>query len=314
MTDKKTEVATVNAKGTAKQVSDLLGVESMQKQLRILLPKYLTPERFVRVARTLIQTTPKLAECSAESLVSSLVELAEVGLEPGSFSGEAYLVPFYNKHTRQKEAQAMLGYKGLVKMARNSGKITQVAAHTVHEKDEFSFELGDHPKLVHRPDWRAENPGEPVAYYATALWKNGGREFIVMTPREVEARRQRSRAKDIGPWVTDYDPMAQKTVLKKLCRLLPLTSAAMIMVAQDDLRDQAIDVTASEVEDREPPKTLEDLKAEMKGLEPNPEMIAEAGHFDTSVTEAIDKDLQAEFNISQKAEEDKARTPATPTD
>lgn len=190
--------------------------------LKAACSKHLTPERLLRVAGAAISRQPKLLECSIESLYVAVSNCGQLGLEP-NLLGEAYLVPYRNKKTGRTEAQFLPGYRGLVKLARRSGELATIEAHVVHEKDTFTFAYGDQPHIEHVPYSGDDDPGRLTFGYAVAVFKDGSRQRDVMSRREIEAVRTRSMASDSGPWVTDYEEMAKKTVVRRLCKMLPLT-------------------------------------------------------------------------------------------
>jgi len=72
--------------------------------LPVTARKFLTPERVVQVSCTAIAKSPLLLECSPMSIMKSVMDCVQVGLEPGGPLGHAYLVPFYNKKVGGKEA------------------------------------------------------------------------------------------------------------------------------------------------------------------------------------------------------------------
>jgi len=144
----------------------------------------------------------------------SIMQAAELGLEIGGLLGEAYLVPF------KGEATCIVGYRGLINLARRSGQIASVSAHVVHAKDDWEVDIAnDHVR--HSPCMQGD-PGEAIFVYATARFRDGSKQLDVMTMREVELIRSRSRARS-GPWVTDYEEMAKKTVVRRLSKYLPLS-------------------------------------------------------------------------------------------
>ena len=181
------------------------------------LPRHLTPDRITKVALTAINKTPALLACTKESLLMSIMQAAEVGLEPGGALGEGYLVPY------GKQCQFIPGYRGLISLARRSGQIVSLEAHVVHAKDSFTFELGLESKLVHVPNLEDEDPGPLRFVYAVAKLQGGGVQFEVMSRAQVEAIRKRSKAGGNGPWVTDYEEMARKTVVRRLFKYLPVS-------------------------------------------------------------------------------------------
>lgn len=208
-------------RSTASDLQKLL--ESHRDQIAMALPRHLTPERMIRVALTAYTTTPGLWDCDIKSIAACVVQASILGLEPQSVLGEAYLIPFSAKGKTQKQCQLIVGYQGLLKLVRNSGELIMVNAQPVYLRDDFDFEDGLDPYLRHKraPGTPAER-GEIVAYWAGAVLKGGGKQFVVMTKPEIEAHRDKySKAKSFGPWVTEFDQMAMKTCIRRLAKLLP---------------------------------------------------------------------------------------------
>ncbi len=198
----------------------------MQSEIKAALPSQgCTVERFTRVVLTAVRTTPKLLECDPISLLAAVMQAAQLGLEPGGALGHCYFVPYAGK------VQFQLGYRGMIELARRSGNIQSICAQVVHENDLFEYEYGLHENLRHVPA-KGER-GKPTHYYAYAMLKDGGHQFEVMTAGDVEKIRQRSKAKDSGPWITDYEEMGRKTPTRKLFKYLPVRVEIQIMVAQD---------------------------------------------------------------------------------
>jgi recombination protein RecT len=187
--------------------------------------KHLDSERMVRLALTACSSSPLLLRATPESIAACLMDCARLGLEPTG-KGGVWLVPFkrFDKKTNRSwvEATAITDYRGELALARRSGQIKEVAAHAVYEQDEFRLEYGDEERLVHKPELFGPR-GKVLGYYAIAKLTTGGVQRAFMTLDEVIARRDRSRAKDNGPWVTDFDAMALKTVIRVLCNLLPMS-------------------------------------------------------------------------------------------
>lgn len=203
-------------------------------------------DRFLRVALTELRTKPELLNCTRESVLGGLMLCAQLGLEPGGPLGHAYLVPFKNRKTGRIEATFILGYKGIIALARRSGHIESIVARAVFEHDDFTYEFGLDEKLVHRPKLDGDR-GQPFAYYAVARYVGGGHNFVVLSKSDVDRYRARSRAKDSGPWITDYEAMALKTCVRRLAAWLPLTVEAATAVDADESVARGIDVDASEL-------------------------------------------------------------------
>lgn len=210
------------------QVRDLL--EKAKPQLALALPKHLTADRLLRVALTAVQRTPDLLNCDRLSLLGAIMQAAQLGLEPDGVLGHAYLVPFGS------QVQLIPGYKGLIALARRSGEISSIAAHVVYERDQFIYAYGLDEKLIHVPAATDER-GKAVYAYAVARFKDGGHAFEVMSFQQIEAIRKLSRAATRGPWVTHWDEMARKTVIRRLAKYLPLSVEFQRAAALGDLAD-----------------------------------------------------------------------------
>lgn len=205
------------------------------KTMQTVLPKHMSAERMARIALTVIRTNPQLLECSMPSLIGGVLEASKLGLEIG-LMGQAYLVPFNNKKTGQKEAQFIIGYRGLIDLVRRSGQVSTIEAREVHENDEFDFSYGLENNLIHKP--KLTDRGEVIAYYAVAKMKDGGYSFLVMSKEDIEKYRDKyAKAKDYGPWKDDFDAMAKKTVLRQLIKYLPIS---VEYLAHDELSGQEV--------------------------------------------------------------------------
>jgi recombination protein RecT len=191
-------------------------LEQMKGQLAKALPKHLTPDKMVRIVLTAVQKTPKLLDCTRESVLGAIVTCSQLGLSPDGVLGEAYLIPF------KDQCQLIIGYQGLMKLARQSGQVSNIYAFPVHEGDEFRWSLGLDPDITHVPSDDPERESKEITHvYAVAKLKDGGTQFVVMTKHGVDKMRARSRASGSGPWVTDYVAMALKTGMRQLSKWIP---------------------------------------------------------------------------------------------
>jgi len=125
-------------------IADL--IKAMKPEIEKALPEVLTPERFTRMALSALNTTPKLAECTRMSFLSALMNAAQLGLDPNTPLGEAYLIPYYDKGVCQ--CQFQMGYKGLLNLAYRNPQMQMIIAQAVYEKDKFEYELSLNPKLT----------------------------------------------------------------------------------------------------------------------------------------------------------------------
>lgn len=223
-------------------------IKAGEQQFAAALPKHLNSERFTRIAITTIRQNPKLAECNAESLLGSLMTIAQLGLEPGVL-GQCYLIPFKNNKLGTIECQFQLGYKGMIELLRRTGQLSDIYAYTVYSNDEFSIEYGLERTLKHIPAFsNADGRGEIVGFYSVAILKDGTRAFEYMTKREVieheEKYRKGNFKNDI--WNKNFEEMSLKTVTKKMLKWLPI-SVEMIENLRKDEQIHKLDEKTNEV-------------------------------------------------------------------
>lgn len=199
-------------------------LKAQRPELEKALTRSLDVDRFIVSVTTAVKTNPGLLECTPLSIVACAQQAAIYQLEMGSVLGQCYMVPYYNKHTRSKEAQFQIGYRGLQALAFRSGKVSSFPAHVVRERDTFDYELGTHPYIRHKPTG-APDPGPVTHVYAVIHVRDGQSDFEVMTREQIEAHRQRY-SKDTRPdsaWNTAWEEQAKKTVIRRLAKRTPVS-------------------------------------------------------------------------------------------
>ena len=164
----------ITRNGKPQTLADLITGDSMKKQFALALPKHLNADRFTRVALTELRKVPKLMEADPASFMGAVMQCAQLGIEPGGALGHAYLLPFENRRSGKTEVQFILGYKGMIDLARRSGQIVSIEARAVYERDTFSVRFGLDPDLQHEPAWEEDDRGELRAVYAVAKLQGGG--------------------------------------------------------------------------------------------------------------------------------------------
>lgn len=241
---KKMETATAaqtNGNGTPKTVADTLEGYLSQNREKILqaLPKHISADRISRLAVTTIRENPNLLNCTVPSLFSAILKCVQLGIEPGPL-GHAYFVPFYKsvkdksgQWSKVREVTFIIGYKGLLALARRSGQYKTIGAMPVYNNEVFEYEAGTNPRLRHVP-CTFQTPGKLIGFYAIAGTVSGDFQVEFMNVKQVDAIRARSKAKDDGPWVTDYEQMGRKTVLRRLCNYLDLQVEVAAQIAETD--------------------------------------------------------------------------------
>jgi len=172
-------------------------------------------------ALQIIRGSDALQKCSRDSLRAAVVNVGLTGVTLNPLLQQAFLVP------RKGKVVLDLSYRGMVKIATDSGGVSHLEAATVHENDHFYYERGLNPRLEHRP---ADGERGPLTYaYAVAYLPNGYKTFEVMSRADIDKVKATSAAKS-GPWVDWYEEMARKTVVKKLFKLLPVTDRMSLAV------------------------------------------------------------------------------------
>lgn len=197
-------------------------LEKQRHQIAAALPKHVSPDRMIRLACTEFSKNPLLQKCTPVSVFGSIIQASQLGLEIGVL-GQAYLVPYRNnKAGGIYEAQMIPGYKGLIALARRSGEVTSIETHIVYARDEFDLVLGIESSVKHIPFLEGDR-GAPRLVYGVAKFKDGGHHFEWMPLTEVDRIRSRSKASNNGPWVTDYEQMVRKTLIRRMANYLPMS-------------------------------------------------------------------------------------------
>jgi len=264
---KSTAVAIVQDKGGLQALA-----KQMERQIADVLPRHVRPEAILKSLMVAGSKQPLLYKCTKASIAQSIMGAAQLGLDCSGTLGSAYLVPYKNNKTGVYESQLIIGYRGLIDLARRSGQIDSIEARCVYANDIFDYELGTDPKVYHKPT--IDDPGDLVAVYGVARIKGQSMPQIeVMSKSQVDKIRAKSKAGKFGPWVEYYAEMARKTVVRLLCKYLPL-SPEMFAAQQAEAeyvpveyatatasRSErlALDLGAEPEPDQEPEETPEDL-------------------------------------------------------
>lgn len=208
-------------------------IRSMEPEIKKALPSVITPERFTRMVFTALSSNPNLQDCTPQSFLGSMMQAAQLGLEPNTPIGQAYLVPY--KNHGKLECQFQLGYKGLIDLAYRSGEIKDIQAHEVYENDKFEYEFGLEPKLKHIP--ATSNRGEVIMYYAVFHMVNGGYGFEVMSKDDIIKHAQKASqayGSSFSPWDNYFDEMSKKTVIKKCLKYAPIKTDFVRAISADE--------------------------------------------------------------------------------
>lgn len=223
MADTKTEAPKEKPK-TLKQ-----WLESAAEQIAAVSPPNVKPERVIRMALLAAHKNPRITECTPDSVVFSVIQIASWGLEIGR---TAHLVPFKNTRNNTYTCTPMIDVKGIAQAMIQSGEVMSIDARVVRDGDVFKVIYGTEPTIIHEPVIGSTT--EITAFYAVFVLPNGDRKFEVMSKAEVDKVRAGSRSKDDGPWVSWYDEMGKKTVVKRGSKLIPMTERVHDLIEADN--------------------------------------------------------------------------------
>lgn len=248
--------------------AQVMGDETRSADLFRSLPRHIPPARFQRNLVNLLMQKPEMMRYDARLVFREVSKAAALGLLLDPHLGEAYVVPVWNGQAKRQEPQLRIGYRGIIKLARQSGEISNIYADEVCELDKFISEKGTDPRLEHRPDY-SKPRGNPICYYAVVKYKDGTHDFEVMSLDEIHRIRDRSDAYKAfiagkiatTPWDTDEGEMAKKTVLRRLGKRMPQCSDLADALGYETDADQragpVIDLTMAPRQEQVAPKTIE---------------------------------------------------------
>jgi recombination protein RecT len=243
-------------------VAQLLMSPEMKSQIAAALPRHMTPDRLARIVLTQIRTVPKLATADQGSLLGAIMQCAQLGLEPGGALGHVYLLPFDKRAKNSRggwevvgtDVQVIIGYRGMIDLARRSGQILSLESRAVYAADAFRYRFGLDSTVEHQPNDEADDRGALTHVYAVAKLRDGGVQFEVMSRREVEKvmkssqgyksaidSAERYKKDPTGPWFEHFEEMAKKTVIRRLFKYLPVSIEMQRAVVLDEQGDAGVD-------------------------------------------------------------------------
>mgnify|MGYP005772511477 CR=1 FL=1 len=239
---KNTASQPVEKKKQPSNIKEWIG--ALQPQISQALPKTIDNERFMRMALNAVANNQALQECSPRSFLAALMNAAQLGLEPNTPLGQAYLLPYNTK--QGKLCQFQIGYKGLIDLAYRSGEFRSISAHVVYSKDYFDYELGLDAFLKHKP--ATGDRGSAIYVYGVFRLQNGGYGFEVMSIDDVKLHAQKySKSYTRGPWQTNFEEMAKKTVIRKLLKYAPLKVEVLRAISTDGTIKEELNEDMTEI-------------------------------------------------------------------
>lgn len=251
--------AALTAQPERPNIMALLGQEKTRKQLAALAGRYMDGERMLALLVNCVRKTPKLAECDPQSVLSCMMVLAGLGLEPNTPTGQAYLIPYERRVKRGRDwatvvdCQVQIGYKGFITLALRSPRVLSIEAEAIREGDQFEHLQGSRAHLEYRKALRGR--GELLGAFCLVKLEGGAEVAVTLPVDEIYKAREKSETyralvakvanaeteKDRAiaekklsdtPWVLWEDAMAAKTAIKALIsKRLSLSSGDQVSVA-----------------------------------------------------------------------------------
>ncbi len=219
-------------------VPQLLVNAEVRTRLREIATKALGPDRIIRLFAESARQTPKLLQCEPMSVFNALIQCANTGLEPNTWRGHAYLIPY------GKVCTFIAGYKGMIDMARRHPDVLTIHADVAYDDDEaWSFEYGSNTHLRHIP---GPHKGKITHAYCYVKLRDGAEAFRVLTYDEIIAHRDqysqgwktavKFKKTAESPWVKDEAAMCKKTAVRAIANggLLPMSNEFLLALANDE--------------------------------------------------------------------------------
>ncbi len=215
-----------------KPVDELrLNVQRLEGEFKKALPSQIPVEKFVRVVITAIMTNPDLVTANRNTFFAACMKAASDGLLPDS--REAALVIFKTKTGPAVVYMPMV--QGILKKVRNSGELTSIASSVIYEHDSYRFWTDDSGEHMTHEALVFGDRGIRIGAYAMAKTKDGGLYVEVMSLAQIMDVKNISKAKDFGPWSGPFeDEMFRKTVVRRLCKRLPMNTDLDDVIRRDD--------------------------------------------------------------------------------
>lgn len=216
-----------------------------EAMLKDLLPKGMSVQKFQAIVVSAVADNMDLLDCDRGSLLKACLQAAELGLSLNKSMAEADILKVYNGKAKRNDAQFRPRYKGLMKLALQSGEVLKIESRIVYANDVFEVEEGIDPRINHKHG--LGNRGDMIGAYCVWKMRNGESQFEVMSKEEIEAIRDRSSSKTkegkiVGPWITDPAEMWRKTVVRRATKYMPLSTEAARAVHIDNMAEGIVDI------------------------------------------------------------------------
>jgi recombination protein RecT len=220
------------------RVLALLASDEVKARFHAVMTDRTMLDRFIGVLTNAIHTNPKIAECTEQSLMASMIKCANLKLEPNdAIRQQCFLIPRWNGKINKLECSWEIGAKGLIELAYRSGEVQAIACSEIYERDYFDVDWGTNEVTHKLPKTDRFKRGEVEGYWAQWIGKDGAKgRPAVMSKEDMVAFMEQyvqsvkdPKTRPYSPWTTAFDQMALKTVIKRCLKTAPISA--------DDLRN-----------------------------------------------------------------------------
>lgn len=218
----------VQALTTVQALKQMLGSEEIKKRFNEIMGS--KSGGFMASIINVVNSTKELQNVDANSIIMSALVSATLELPVDKNLGYAYILPY---NTKQKDgsykqlASFQLGYKGIIQLAMRSGQYKTINVSEVYDGELIGFNRMTGEIEF---DSKQKKNEKIIGYVAYFKLLNGFEKTIYMTKEEVTAHAKKyskTFGNQYGVWVTDFDSMACKTVLKRLLSKYGILSIEM---------------------------------------------------------------------------------------
>ena len=214
----------------------MIGSKSVQERFEKMLGK--KSAGFLSSLLTLVNNNNLLQKANPTSVLAAAATAASLDLPVNPSLGLAWIVPYGNG------AQFQLGYRGAIALAMRSGQMKSIVMTEVYEGEckcwnrfTETFEFGDRVS------------DNIIGYYARFETVNGFVKATFWTKEEVLKHAKRfSKSFNRGPWQTDFDAMAKKTVLLSIIKTYAPMSIEMQSAFESDEKVATVNETTGQEE------------------------------------------------------------------
>ncbi|WP_123053118.1 recombinase RecT [Clostridium sp. JN-1] len=231
----------------------------------------------------------KLKKCDNMTVLGSALKAASLKLPIDPNLGFAWIIPF--KNHGKLEAQFQIGYRGFIQMAQRSGQYKKLNVTEIYEGQLKSFNpLTEEIEL----DLDNKQSDAVIGYAAYFRLLNGFEKMVYWSKEKVTSHAKRfSKSFGNGPWKTDFDAMARKTVLKNM-----LSTWGILSI---DMQEAVISDNKIIKTDEENYELLEEGTEDPQGVEATDVEYTEAGEDTNSSDDGKDPYEGTPFSENTKS-------------